>query len=341
MTMNAQSTMKAATATTGLSREPITRDGTSVTGTTVCPLCGSRTTREFLRAPDRFHLRREIYQLMLCADCMYVWLASPPAPEEMGLHYGEDYHCAIAAAGETGVQGRWQRHGDLISRHTQGGAILDIGCSSGAFLGTMKRDCWKLYGIEMEQETAEKARSATGAQIFVGDAMDAPFASESFDAITCFDVLEHVYNPRAFLSQVREWLKPGGKFFVMLPNIESWEARAFGSYWYGLELPRHLSHFSPRSLRYLMGSLGFREVHLKTPRISYVERSVGYLCSAGLGRLGVETPPQSRPRRAGIPKRAVRKALRVALIEPFAAAASVAGAGGSIEAVFGKLPVES
>jgi 2-polyprenyl-3-methyl-5-hydroxy-6-metoxy-1,4-benzoquinol methylase len=270
-----------------------------------------------------------------------VWLSDPPAPEEMGLHYSEEYHRAIAKAGETGAQDRWRRHRDLISRYKQGGAILDIGCSSGAFLGTMKGDGWKLYGIEREQTTAEKAQLATGAEVFAGDAMDAPFAGDGFDAVTCFDLLEHVYDPRAFLSRVLEWLKPGGMFFMMLPNIGSWEARAFGSYWYGLELPRHLSHFSPRSLRKLMTSLGFREVHLGTPRTSYVERSVAYLWSAGLEMLGREARPQSRPKRAGIPKRAVRKVLRVTLLEPFAAAASLAGAGGSIEGVFGKFPAGS
>lgn len=301
-----------------------------------CPLCGGSATGAFLKAPDRFHLRREIYELMRCGGCGCVWLADPPAPQEMALHYSDDYHRAIAKAGETAAGVRWRRHRELISEYKRGGAILDIGCSSGAFLGTIKGDGWKLYGIEMERTTADQARLATGAEVFVGDVMDAPFAPESFDAVTCFDVLEHVYEPRAFLSRVLQWLKPGGMFFVMVPNIDSWEARVFGSYWYGLELPRHTFHFSPRSLRHVMTTVGFSEVRLETPRITYVERSVAYLCSASFEKLGMEAAAQSRPKRATISVRIMRKALRLALAEPFAALESFAGAAGCIEGAFGK-----
>jgi len=338
MTNNANAIMEVATETSELTRDLAARDETLDTRATVCPLCGSKTTREFLRAPDRFHLRREIYKLMRCEDCTGVWLADPPAPGEMGLHYSEDYHRAITKSGETVAQYRWQRHRDLISRYKQSGAILDIGCSSGAFLGTMKHG-WKLHGIEMERATAEKARLATGAEIFVGNAMDAPFAPESFDAITCFDVLEHVYNPREFLSQVMQWLKPGGMFFAMLPNIDAWEAKIFGSYWYGLELPRHTFHFSPKSLRRVMSSLGFCEVLMNTPAASHWDASMSYLYSAGLEKLGLEATPLSRPKRAGIPERLVRKALRMTLVKAFSTTASLAGAGGGIEAVFAKPPL--
>lgn len=302
----------------------------------MCPLCGNDAAKKFLRAPDRFHGRKEAYQLLRCGDCCYVWQVEPPAPEQMGVHYSGDYHRTIAKAGETAAHIRWRRHRELIKRYKSGGAILDIGCSSGAFLGTMKGSAWSLYGIEMEASTAEKARANTGAEVFVGDVMDAPFALGTFDAITSFDVLEHVYDPRAFLSRVFEWLRPGGMYFVFVPNIDSWEAQIFGSYWYGLELPRHISHFSLHSLRQLTSSLSFEEVHLRTPAITYLEPSIGYLFSAGLGRLGIKAIPLSQQKPAGVPRRLVRKALRVTLAEPLAAAASLLGAAGSIEGVFRK-----
>jgi 2-polyprenyl-3-methyl-5-hydroxy-6-metoxy-1,4-benzoquinol methylase len=102
----------------------------------------------------------------------------------------------------------------------------------------------------MEASTAEKARARTGASVFVGDAVAAPYLPNTFDVITSFDLLEHVYSPREFLTKVFEWLKPGGIYYAMMPNIASWEARLFRTYWRA-ELPRHLFHFSPDSLRYL------------------------------------------------------------------------------------------
>jgi 2-polyprenyl-3-methyl-5-hydroxy-6-metoxy-1,4-benzoquinol methylase len=301
-----------------------------------CPLCGGAGVVPFLTAPDRFHLRTELYHLLRCSSCSAVWLDSPPRPDQMDIHYDDDYHRAIMTAGETNPEARWRRHRELIARHKQGGAILDIGCSSGAFLGAVKSPSWKLYGIEMEASTAQRARAATGAEVFVGDVDDAPFAPNSFDVITAFDLLEHVYRPRQFLGNVLNWLKPGGIFFTMLPNIDSWESRMFGSYWYGLELPRHLFHFSPKSLRHVMLSLGFQEVSLSTSEVTYVERSVGYLSTEALKRTGFSPDSPAKAGQGSIPWRALRKLIRLTLLNPFGHVASMAGGGANIEAIFRK-----
>ena len=140
----------------------------------------------------------------------------------------------------------------------------------------MKSPSWKLYGIEMSDEVASRAESATGGQVFVGDILDAPYAPNSFDVITCFHVFEHLYDPRAVLQKAAEWLKPGGIFYAMMPNIDSAGGRIFGSYWYALELPRHLFHFSPKSLGNMANSLGLEQVSLVTDREVFIEKSVHY-----------------------------------------------------------------
>jgi 2-polyprenyl-3-methyl-5-hydroxy-6-metoxy-1,4-benzoquinol methylase len=301
-----------------------------------CPSCGGNHVFELLRAPDRFHLRCELYRLLRCRSCNSVWQENPPQPRLMALHYTEEYHQAIVAAGEGSANQRWRDQVKQISHHKSGGAILDIGCSSGGFLSTMRGPAWQLFGIEMEESTAARAHASTGAQVFVGDVMAAPFAPANFDVITCFDVLEHVYSPRQLLSKVWQWLKPGGIYYAMLPNIDSWEARIFGSYWFGLEMPRHISHFSPRSLRYLLTDLGYEEVILKTPPVSYIERSVRYVGASMLERLGFTPTPQATPKPVSIPLKVVRKGLRVGVVWPLAHVASMAGAGPCLEVVFRK-----
>src|ERR1700728_3723131 len=304
----------------------------------VCPICGGAQLADLLVAPDRFHLRKQMYRLLRCQSCTGVWQTEPPTPGEMGEHYTEDYHNAIVSAGVGFAQSRWKDQVKTILRYKSGGALLDMGCSSGGFLSTMMGPAWELYGTEMEESTAERARISTGAYVFVGDAVEAPFLPASFDVITCFDVLEHVYSPRQFLAKSLEWLKPGGIFYAMMPNIDSWEARLFGPYWFGLELPRHLTHFSPRSLRYLMTELGFEEVMVQTPPISYVEHSVGYICSSIIEKIGMTPTPEATPKRRGLFFKAVRKGLRMAAFSPAARLASLAGAGPSLEAVFRKVP---
>ncbi len=308
----------------------------------VCPTCGGGDVSHLLTAPDRFHLRTQMWRLEKCGSCSSVWLASPPQPAEMGEHYTEDYHKAIMTAGEGSAADRWKDQVKLISHYKpEGGSLLDIGCSSGGFLSTMMGPTatiakWKLHGIEMEETTAQRARAKTGAEVFVGDAMDAPFAPGSFDVITSFDVLEHVYSPRDYSTKVLQWLKPGGIFYMMSPNIASWEAQVFGSHWFGLELPRHLSHFSPQSLRHLLTDVGFEEVLVKTPRVSYMERSAGYVYSTALEKMGMTPTAQAKPKPLSLPAKAVRKGMRMAVIAPLAQIASMAGAGPCLEAVFRK-----
>lgn len=316
--------------------ETINTTGSVSKESATCPICGGGQVAPLLVAPDRFHLRREMYRLDRCSSCTGVWLVSPPKPEEMGRHYTEDYHKGIMAGGEGDIANRWKYPRRRIGQYKQGGAILDIGCSSGAFLSTMRGSSWELYGIDMEESTAERARGNTGAKIFVGDAVAAPFLPATFDVITSFDLLEHVYSPREFLTKVFEWLKPGGIYFAMMPNIDSWEAKLFRTHWYGLELPRHLFHFSPRSVRYLMTQLGFEEVCIKTPRESYMHRSAGYVFSSVLEKVCLTATPQATPKPRGIPRRLFNKAMQLVIAEPFAQIAAIAGSGPSLEAVFRK-----
>lgn len=302
----------------------------------VCPLCAGTQVSGFLKAPDRLHWRKDVYTLRRCSLCSCVWLNDPPKPEEMGIHYDEEYHKVVTSGGEQSAERRWQRQRDVIHHHKQGGTILDVGCSSGGFLSTMKGGPWKLYGIEMEESTAARARAKTGAEVFVGDAVRGPFPERFFDVVTAFDLLEHVYAPRELLGKVLEWLKPGGIFVAMVPNIESWEARLFGSYWYGLELPRHLFHFSPRSLRQLVAVAGFEEVSVDTPRVSYVAESAEYVYSRMIEKLGFSPTPRLKPRPQTVARRVFRKGIYVLSLAPFAQLASWAGTGPSVEVILRK-----
>jgi SAM-dependent methyltransferase len=269
-----------------------------------------------------------------------VWQNDPPKPSEMHLHYTDAYQTLIAASGKSSPE-RWRDRQAALTPHKRSGAILDLGCSSGAFLESLPRESWQLYGIEMDAENARSAESRTGAQVFVGDILDAPFAPESFDAITCFDVLEHVYEPRQVMTRVRHWLKPGGVFYVLVPNVDSAESRVFRSYWHGLEMPRHLSHFSPTSLKFLAEASGLREVSLETHRNSAVGTSLRYVWDDIFQAVGVHRTAVAYRGEAGIAWRAARKLIRITALQLLLAAAPFAGEGESIHAVFQKDSLDS
>ncbi len=299
-----------------------------------CPLCGNKGGRRLLSGPDRFHGRLNVYHIVRCSSCSLARLENPPAPSELGRHYGPDYDRTIAGGGLD--PSHWNGRRDELLRHKPGGAVLDLGCSSGSFLAALKSPSWKLFGIDMSETMAKEAEALCGARVFVGDILDAPFPPGSFDAITCFHVFEHLYRPWEVLARVSEWLKPGGIFYAMMPNIDSAGARIFRSYWYPLELPRHLYHFSPSTLRNLANCVGLQEVSVTTHREVFIEASARYMFDEVLRRIGIPRVPMAQAKAPGIPWKVTRKVFRMTALPVLNALAALAGDGESIHAVFAK-----
>jgi len=268
-----------------------------------------------------------------------VWLDPPLGLEELAQHYTPDYYQLLQASSNDDHE-RWRRHAKSLQKYKRSGDILDLGCGSGAFLRALKADGvnWHLHGVEISPQSARQAAETTGAEVFVGDVLAAPFPPASFDAITAFDVLEHLHDPRETLRKITEWLRPGGIFYVFLPNIDSIERRVFRSYWFGLELPRHLYHFSPKSLRSLAERAGLQTTSISTTRDTVIENSLRYVARAVLGSFGIPREPLSRPARRQPPFvwRAARKGVRVGAFGLSAQLACLAGAGAFTRGVFTK-----
>jgi len=300
-----------------------------------CPVCGHAAAREWLGAPDRFHGRQEKYTLVRCPGCSLVWLSQPPTPAEMQQHYTAAYDRLISAAGRNSPD-RWRERRKTLEQYKQSGALLDLGCSSGSFLQSLPSESWELSGIEMSADSARSAEASSGAKVFVGEILEASFPPESFDVITCFDVLEHLYKPREVMARVGKWLKPGGIFYVLVPNVDSAEARVFGSYWHGLELPRHLFHYSPASLKFLAESAGLREASLETRRNPAVGTSLRYVWDDAFRTVGIRRTPVAYRGEASLPWRAARKLVRMTALRLMLAMAPLVGGGESIHAVFRK-----
>lgn len=275
-----------------------------------CILCGGTERVEHLRAPDRFHGSSRVYRLVRCVSCSLVWLQNPPTPEEMSAHYSADYDNFILRATAQDPDKGWRTPREMLLKHANGGNLLDLGCGAGNFLQGMNRLGWNLYGIEMSPEMARAAEARTAAKIFCGDILAADFPAGHFDAITCFHVFEHVYEPRQVMERVFRWLKPGGIFYLYVPNIYSAEARIFGSYWYPLELPRHLYHFSPNTLRRLARAVGLDEVTVFTQEVSFLEYSSRYLLDKLLGLVSYHRAPLAKANPPGFIWKVLRKIFR-------------------------------
>jgi len=78
-----------------------------------------------------------------------------------------------------------------------------------------------------------------------------------FDCITLWHSLEHVRDPSAILRDCKKILKPGGVLLIAVPDAGGLEARTFGARWFHLDVPRHLFHFTRKSLASVLRAAGF------------------------------------------------------------------------------------
>ncbi len=136
--------------------------------------------------------------------------------------------------------------------------MLDFGCGAGDFMKRMRDHGWTVEGIDVSPEIARQVRESAGVPVHVGSLPHPEIRPESFDTVVMWDSLEHVHHPRSVLRGARESLRSGGLLVIGVPNFASWSRRHFRENWYGLELPRHLTHFTPKTLSSMVEAEGFR-----------------------------------------------------------------------------------
>jgi 2-polyprenyl-3-methyl-5-hydroxy-6-metoxy-1,4-benzoquinol methylase len=138
------------------------------------------------------------------------------------------------------------------------GRLLDFGCGGGSFLQRMQRLGWQVTGLDISPLAVERIRTQLGLRALVGSLPHPDLSPASFDVVTMWHSLEHVHDPQTALRATHRLLSPGGRLLVAAPNIAGLPFRWFGSAWYALDMPRHLTHFTPHTLCAMLERTGFR-----------------------------------------------------------------------------------
>lgn len=156
-----------------------------------------------------------------------------------------------------------------------GGRLLDVGCGSGDWLFKMQSLGWEVKGIDFDPEAVAVAADR-GIDVVHGSLEAQHYPDESFDAITLNDVIEHLPDPFATLAECRRILRSGGHLIMVTPNTDSLGHQLFKSAWRGLEPPRHLYLFCPKSMLGSLKRIGFRHFEVRTATSDYcIRHSLG------------------------------------------------------------------
>jgi 2-polyprenyl-3-methyl-5-hydroxy-6-metoxy-1,4-benzoquinol methylase len=128
--------------------------------------------------------------------------------------------------------------------------LLDVGCGTGDFLVKAKKSNWIITGVEPNASARKIAKEKTSHKI-LKDISESN--SSKYDVITLWHVLEHVPNLTEYISQLKQLLKPDGTLLIAVPNYRSYDAKYYGKFWAAYDVPRHLWHFSKKSIKGLFG----------------------------------------------------------------------------------------
>lgn len=234
-----------------------------------CVVCGADDADRLYVGQDRLHGIEGVFQLVRCRCCGLVYLRPRPSKKEIGRYYPDDYR-AYTGDHDLGALARLTRRlgtekkCKAVTGMRGKGEILDVGCATGQFLSMMRDKGWVTRGIEVSQYAALYAKEKLQLEVFPGELHEAGFPEKQFDVVTMWHVLEHLHDPVATLVQVHRVLKDDGLLMVSVPNIECLQARIFGQFWAGLDVPRHLYVFSPQTLERLFERAGFRLIRTRS-----------------------------------------------------------------------------
>ena len=152
--------------------------------------------------------------------------------------------------------------------------VLDVGCSRGNFLAAGARLGFHMEGVEPAPATAAAAR-ALGLNVHTGLLEQAGLPAAAFDAVTLFEVIEHLKDPLPLMRECRRVLKPRGLLIVSTGNTASWTVAAMQERWDYFDIAKdggHISFYNPRSLGLLAQRAGFAAERIDTSRVKFHEK---------------------------------------------------------------------
>jgi len=233
-----------------------------------CPICGEKEHRFFLEAEDH-NVSKDAFKIVECSKCSFRFTSPIPTEETIGEYYKSENYVSHSGTKKGLVNKIYhvvrnraiKQKEKLASRNSNEKSILDIGCGTGDFLGYCKTQNWKTLGLEPD-ESARKIASENN-QIEAKELTHLYAIKEnSFDVISMWHVLEHVYNLNKDIEQYKKILKENGTLIVAVPNCSSKDAEHYKKDWAAYDLPIHLYHFRPNDMKKLFANHGMEVVEI-------------------------------------------------------------------------------
>ena len=231
-----------------------------------CPVCGSAAIQNVLSAMDHT-VSGETFRIDECRSCTLRFTQDTPGGDGRQHYYKSENYIS-----HTNTSKGWINRMYLMIRNRtmktkrrlierisglRNGLLLDVGSGTGTFVNTMREHGWMVTGLEPDADARAIANKNYKLQLLDENEMY-NLPHHSFDIITLWHVLEHVDDLTSFLKQARQLLKDSGSIFIAVPNYTSYDAGDYKNSWAAYDVPRHLYHFSPKSMKVLVEKNGMK-----------------------------------------------------------------------------------
>jgi len=224
-----------------------------------CPACGESD------APPLFQKEGGTY--VKCGNCDMVFL-NPVLKDEALYDFYKSNHTVQSEIVESDLS----FYGELYNKGLQAieatstspskGRLLDIGCSSGIFLDIAREQGWRTYGVELNRREAEIAK--TKEHTIYGDPIENINFDIKFNAVTLWDVFEHIKDGGAFLKTVKSFLSEDGIVFMQIPSSGSLAAMILHEKCNMFDGLEHVNLYCKKAVEALLDKNGFEILDCRT-----------------------------------------------------------------------------
>jgi SAM-dependent methyltransferase len=214
-----------------------------------CPVC---------RGTELIELgEKNGFPLVRCGTCTQRFCHPMPTPDVIDAYYAKYWiNEKNIRNGEKKIR-KLKRILRPVLKKAPGKTFLDIGCNTGFGVEAARELGHVATGIDLSGEAIEIAQRLYPQNRFIaGTAQDFAQSGESYDAILCREVIEHMPEIHSFMAAMRSLLKPGGVLWLTTPDAEHFRVPKNFPEWKEVIPPEHVSFFNLNSLRRLLGEYG-------------------------------------------------------------------------------------
>ncbi len=237
-----------------------------------CPVCNNNTSDSFLKCKD-YTVSKDIFDIVKCKSCGFAFTNPRPIEEKIGGFYESDEYISHSNTSKGVINSIYQKVRNytiskkisLLKTLSSEKKLLDIGSGTGEFLNAAKQKGFDVTGAE-PSETARSFSNKTYNLNVTNESSLSSYSPDSFDFITMWHVLEHVYHLNDRILEIKRLLSIDGHVIIAVPNLNSYDAKHYEEHWAAYDLPRHLYHFSPETIEMLFEKHGLKLVK-KLPMI--------------------------------------------------------------------------